>query len=122
MRPWKHFGTRLSERLWPTAPTGRRSASAGNSLSISKPITTGAGSTALWGTNHLWNSKQQTTKIERTDSTKCVHKKGGREVYLGTVWTESGGSGAGRLLHYNESAGTWEELGSFTGGPTPAVK
>src|SRR3954453_5533984 len=80
MRPWKHFGARLSERLWPTAPTGRRSASAGNSLSISKPITTGAGSTALWGTNHLWNSKQQTTKIERTDSTKCVHKKGGREV------------------------------------------
>src|SRR3954471_20222004 len=79
MRPWKHFGARLSERLWPTAPTGRRSASAGNSLSISKPITTGAGSTALWGTNHLWNSKQQTTKIERTDSTKCVHKKGGRE-------------------------------------------
>src|SRR4051812_17678189 len=80
MRPWKHFGARLSERLWPTAPTGRRSASAGNSLSISKPITTGAGSTALWGTNHLWNSKQQTTKIERTDSTKCVHKKGGREA------------------------------------------
>src|SRR3954464_10553655 len=80
MRPWKHFGARLSERLWPTAPTGRRSASAGNSLSISKPITTGAGSTALWGTNHLWNSKQQTTKIERTDSTKCVHKKGGREL------------------------------------------
>src|SRR3954466_8583467 len=80
MRPWKHFGARLSERLWPTAPTGRRSASAGNSLSISKPITTGAGSTALWGTNHLWNSKQQTTKIERTDSTKCVHKKGGREI------------------------------------------
>src|SRR3954470_23238459 len=80
MRPWKHFGARLSERLWPTAPTGRRSASAGNSSSISKPITTGAGSTALWGTNHLWNSKQQTTKIERTDSTKCVHKKGGREV------------------------------------------
>src|SRR3954467_10402851 len=82
MRPWKHFGARLSERLWPTAPTGRRSASAGNSLSISKPITTGAGSTALWGTNHLWNSKQQTTKVERTDSTKCVHKKGGREVRL----------------------------------------
>src|SRR3954454_18273428 len=82
MRPWKHFGARLSERLWPTAPTGRRSASAGNSLSISKPITTGAGSTALWGTNHLWNSKQQTTKIERTDSTKCVHKKGGREPHF----------------------------------------
>src|SRR4051812_17414640 len=79
MRPWKHFGARLSERLWPTAPTGRRSASAGNSLSISKPITTGAGSTALWGMNHLWNSNKQTTKIERTDSTKCVHKKGGRE-------------------------------------------
>src|SRR3954471_15462773 len=82
MRPWKHFGARLSERLWPTAPTGRRRASAGNSSSISKPITTGAGSTALWGTNHLWNSKQQTTKIERTDSTKCVHKKGGREKFI----------------------------------------
>src|SRR3954462_13537189 len=79
MRPWKHFGARLSERLWPTAPTGRRSASAGYSLNISKPSKTGAGSTALWGTNHLWNSKQQTTKIERTDSTKCVHKGGGGE-------------------------------------------
>src|SRR4051812_14334555 len=89
MRPWKHFGARLSERLWPTAPTGRRSASAGNSLSISKPITTGAGSTALWGTNHLWNSKQQTTKIERTDSTKCVHKKGGRENHAQAYFSPS---------------------------------
>src|SRR5947208_14404210 len=82
-------GARLSERLWPTAPTGRRSASAGNSLSISKPITTGAGSTALWVTNHLWNSKQQTTKIERTDSTKCVHKKGGREFCQIDIWVIS---------------------------------
>jgi len=49
------------------------------------------------------------------ESAHCVTSIG-TDVYLGTVWTESGGSGAGRLLHYNQSAGTWEELGSFTGG------
>src|SRR5881397_2258781 len=36
----------------------------------SNPFTTGAGSTALWSTNHLWSSNTRTTKNEKD------HKQG----------------------------------------------
>src|SRR6476659_5522793 len=78
MRPWRRSGARSSARHWLTAPNGRRTESAENSLSLSKPITTGAGSTALWGTNHLWISKTRTTNNERTDSTNLGPKNRGK--------------------------------------------
>src|SRR6476620_4068479 len=90
MRPWRRSGARSSARHWLTAPNGRRTESAENSLSLSKPITTGAGSTALWGTNHLWISKTRTTNNERTDSTNLGPKnrgKGTNAFYIDTIDT-----------------------------------
>src|SRR5690348_8300626 len=81
MRRWRHFGARSSARHWLTLPNGRRTESDENFLSLSRPITTGAGSTALWGTNHLWISKQLTTNNERTDSTKLGPKNGGKGTF-----------------------------------------
>src|SRR5580765_4921884 len=82
MRPWRRFGARSSGRRSPKAPNGRRTESEENSLNLSKLITTGAGSTALWGTNHLWNSKTPTTNNGRTDSTKLGPKNGGKGTLM----------------------------------------
>src|SRR5712664_4483443 len=78
-RPWRHSGARSNGKRWSQAPVGPRTGCGGRSLNTLKPFTTGAGSTALWGINHLWTSNTKTIKNEKDPST-CVHKKGGREV------------------------------------------
>src|SRR5712664_2259491 len=77
-RPWRHSGARSNGKRWSQAPVGPRTGCGGRSLNTLKPFTTGAGSTALWGINHLWTSNTKTIKNEKDPST-CVHKKGGRE-------------------------------------------
>src|SRR5712664_332261 len=81
-RPWRHSGARSNGKRWSQAPVGPRTGCGGRSLNTLKPFTTGAGSTALWGINHLWTSNTKTIKNEKDPST-CVHKKGGREVRAG---------------------------------------
>src|SRR6266849_1711112 len=77
-RPWRHSGARSNGKRWSQAPVGPRTGCGGRSSNTLKPFTTGAGSTALWGINHLWTSNTKTMKNEK-DSSTCVHKKGGRE-------------------------------------------
>src|SRR6476619_226395 len=99
MRPWRRSGARSSARHWLTAPNGRRTESEENSLSLSKLITTGAGSTALWGTNHLWISKTRTTNNERTDSIKLGPKNRGKGTGLrGFLYSDSPSHGFARTL------------------------
>src|SRR6476661_4792082 len=78
-RRWKPSGARSSARRWKAVSSGPRSGSDGNYLNSSKRLITGAGSTALWGINHLWTSNKAKTKNERSRLKYCDHKKGGRE-------------------------------------------
>src|SRR4029078_5626058 len=77
MRRWKRSGARSNERLWKKVPNGLKTGSVTCSLNISKRFTTGAGSTALWATNHLWTSKQKPSKKKKPVAR--VQKKGERE-------------------------------------------
>src|SRR5712691_11082721 len=79
-RPWKRSGARSNGKHWSQAPVGPKTECGGRSSNTLKPFTTGAGSTALWGINHLWTSNTKTIKNEK-DSSTCVHKKGGREQH-----------------------------------------
>src|SRR3974377_2227325 len=72
MPPWKPSGARSNAKPWPQAPPGLRTECVANSSSISKAITTGAGSTALWAINHLWTSKTKTVNNEKDSSTQCT--------------------------------------------------
>ena len=76
--PWRPSGALSNARPWLRASVGRRTEFGANSSNISKPFTTGAGSTALWGINHLWTSKTKTVNSEKTQ-VHSVHEKGGRE-------------------------------------------
>jgi hypothetical protein len=51
-------------------------------LNTLKPSTTGAGSTALCGIDHLWTSNTRTTKNMKRTARTGVHKKGGRKGRL----------------------------------------
>src|SRR6266403_1062956 len=77
---WKPSGARSSARPWRKVTSGPRTGSDGSYSNSSRLFITGAGSTALWGINHLWTSNKQTTNNERSRLKYCDHKKGGREV------------------------------------------
>src|SRR6266851_4371167 len=57
MQRWKPSGARLNARPWKEANNGPRIGFDGSYSNSSKRLITGAGSTALWGINHLWTSK-----------------------------------------------------------------
>src|SRR6266478_5609522 len=76
---WKPSGARSSARPWRKVTSGPRTGSDGSYSNSSRLFITGAGSTALWGINHLWTSNKQTTNNERSRLKYCDHKKGGRE-------------------------------------------
>src|ERR1700676_4703882 len=76
---WQPFGARSSGKPWRTAPDGPKTGFDGSCSNTSKLFITGAGSTALWGINHLWTSNKKPTNDERTRLKYCDHKKGGRE-------------------------------------------
>src|SRR6266576_6672512 len=80
MQRWKPSGARLNARPWKEANNGPRIAFDGNYSNSSKRPITGAGSTALWGINHLWTSNKTTTKNAKDRVKYCDHKKGGRET------------------------------------------
>src|SRR5712691_911846 len=88
-RPWRHSGARSNGKRWSQAPVGPRTGCGGRSSNTLKPFTTGAGSTALWGINHLWTSNTKTINNEK-DSSTCVHKKGGRETLHAAGTTANG--------------------------------
>src|SRR5258705_3366292 len=77
-RLWRPSGAPSSARPWPRAPVGPRTSFGGNASNISKAFITGAGSTALWGTNHLWTSKTKPVNSEQYQVHR-VQKMGGRE-------------------------------------------
>src|SRR5258707_13804873 len=79
MQRWKPSGARLNARPWKEANNGPRIAFDGSYSNSSKRLITGAGSTALWGINHLWTSNKTTTKNGKDRVKYCDHKKGGRE-------------------------------------------
>src|SRR5258707_14199614 len=79
MQRWKPSGARLNARPWKEANNGPRIAFDGSYSNSSKRPITGAGSTALWGINHLWTSNKTTTKNGKDRVKYCDHKKGGRE-------------------------------------------
>src|SRR2546426_6198879 len=79
MQRWKPSGARLNARPWKEANNGPRIGFDGNYSNSSKRLITGAGSTALWGINHLWTSNKTTTKNGKDRVKYCDHKKGGRE-------------------------------------------
>src|SRR5437879_2245795 len=80
MQRWKPSGARLNARPWKEANNGPRIGFDGSYSNSSKRLITGAGSTALWGINHLWTSNKTTTKNGKDRVKYCDHKKGGREV------------------------------------------
>src|SRR6266700_3072218 len=79
MQRWKPSGARLNARPWKEANNGLRIGFDGSYSNSSKRPITGAGSTALWGINHLWTSNKTTTKNGKDRVKYCDHKKGGRE-------------------------------------------
>src|SRR5437016_6412401 len=79
MQRWKPSGARLNARPWKEANNGPRIGFDGSYSNSSKRLITGAGSTALWGINHLWTSNKTTTKNGKDRVKYCDHKKGGRE-------------------------------------------
>src|SRR5258708_6470533 len=79
MQRWKPSGVRLNARPWKEANNGPRIGFDGSYSNSSKRLITGAGSTALWGINHLWTSNKTTTKNGKDRVKYCDHKKGGRE-------------------------------------------
>src|SRR6266702_6830131 len=80
MQRWKPSGARLNARPWKEANNGPRIGFDGSYSNSSKRPITGAGSTALWGINHLWTSNKTTTKNGKDRVKYCDHKKGGRET------------------------------------------
>src|SRR5712691_8449396 len=84
MQRWKPSGARLNARPWKEANNGPRIGFDGSYSNSSKRPITGAGSTALWGINHLWTSNKTTTKNGKDRVKYCDHKKGGREQ--GRAW------------------------------------
>src|SRR5712692_154737 len=90
MQRWKPSGARLNARPWKEANNGPRIAFDGSYSNSSKRLITGAGSTALWGINHLWTSNKTTTKNGKDRVKYCDHKKGGREDILGRVYLSLG--------------------------------
>src|SRR5579859_4300031 len=93
-RPWRPFGVRSNVKRWRKARAGPRIGSEESCLGLSNQITTGAGSTALWGTDHLWTLNKTRTKNERSRLKYCDHKKGGREPFLipQSLWIICAGS------------------------------
>src|SRR2546425_5097362 len=81
MQRWKPSGAPLNARPWKEANNGPRIGFDGSYSNSSKRLITGAGSTALWGINHLWTSNKTTTKNGKDRVKYCDHKKGGREGY-----------------------------------------
>src|SRR5512140_3414686 len=83
MRPWRPFGARSNGKRCKVASTGPKTGPAGNFSNSLKRLITGAGSTALWGINHLWTSNNRTTKNGK-DQTQYirVQKMGGRRGWL----------------------------------------
>src|SRR5438445_13756216 len=79
MQRWEPSGAGLNARRWREANNGPRIGCDGNYSNSSKRLITGAGSTALWGINHLWTSNKTTTKNGKDRVKYCDHKKGGRE-------------------------------------------
>src|SRR5437867_6679998 len=79
MQRWKPSGAPLNARPWKEANNGPRIRFDGSYSNSSKRLITGAGSTALWGINHLWTSNKTTTKNAKDRVKYCDHKKGGRE-------------------------------------------
>src|SRR2546426_3870852 len=82
MQRWKPSGAPLNARPWKEANNGPRIRFDGSYSNSSKRLITGAGSTALWGINHLWTSNKTTTKNAKDRVKYCDHKKGGREDHL----------------------------------------
>src|SRR5258707_9067298 len=80
MQRWKPSGARLNARPWKEANNGPRIAFDGSYSNSSKRPITGAGSTALWGINHLWTSNKTTTKNGKDRVKYCDHKKGGGNI------------------------------------------
>src|SRR5881397_2229933 len=80
MQRWKLSGAPLNARPWKEANNGPRIRFDGSYSNSSKRLITGAGSTALWGINHLWTSNKTTTKNAKDRVKYCDHKKGGREA------------------------------------------
>src|SRR5437763_2542529 len=80
MQRWKLSGVRSNARHWKEANNGPRIGFDGSYSNSSKRLITGAGSTALWGINHLWTSNKTTSKNAKARVNYCDHKKGGREV------------------------------------------
>src|SRR2546425_10154420 len=87
MQRWKPSGARLNARPWKEANNGPRIGFDGSYSNSSKRLITGAGSTALWGINHLWTSNKTTTKNGKDRVKYCDHKKGGRELPLPLLLT-----------------------------------
>src|SRR6266849_5862133 len=86
MQRWKPSGAPLNARPWKEANNGPRIGFDGSYSNSSKRLITGAGSTALWGINHLWTSNKTTTKNGKDRVKYCDHKKGGREVLLKVLY------------------------------------
>src|ERR1043165_9277601 len=82
MQRWKPSGGRLNASPWKEANNGPRIGFDESYSNSSKRLITGAGSTALWGINHLWTSNKTTTKNGKDRVKYCDHKKGGRGVRL----------------------------------------
>src|SRR2546425_13219255 len=82
MQRWKPSGAPLNARPWKEANNGPRIGFDGSYSNSSKRLITGAGSTALWGINHLWTSNKTTTKNGKDRVKYCDHKKGGREILM----------------------------------------
>src|SRR6266480_3956053 len=85
MQRWKPSGARLNARPWKEANNGPRIGFDGSYSNSSKRLITGAGSTALWGINHLWTSNKTTTKNGKDRVKYCDHKKGGREECMRSI-------------------------------------
>src|SRR5438105_395162 len=79
MQRLKLSGARSNARHWKEATNGPRIGFDGSYSNSSKRLITGAGSTALWGINHLWTSNKTTSKNAKARVNYCDHKKGGRE-------------------------------------------
>src|SRR5713101_4698367 len=89
MQRWKPSGAPLNARPWKEANYGPRIGFDGSYSNSSKRLITGAGSTALWGINHLWTSNKTTTKNGKDRVKYCDHKKGGREIHLSSLFTNT---------------------------------
>src|SRR6266566_5036548 len=85
MQRWKPSGARLNARPWKEANNGPRIGFDGSYSNSSKRLITGAGSTALWGINHLWTSNKTTTKNGKDRVKYCDHKKGEGKSHIVSI-------------------------------------